>query len=144
MSNSQPPGDADVAHHLQRNEVLMRDLNARIARLAIGLGVPLQSEQDITEAIHSLRHPALAEERRSGEDRRGGGRSSGPDRRVSYQREELRGLLVIRYGVELRLVDQLGFTVTQEIMHGVELRLERRGIHPEAYGERPDWHDASE
>ena len=118
---------------LERNEVLLHDINARIARLAIALGVSLHSEQEIAEAMHSLRAQSLVEvplERRG----TGGNHGAGPERRLANLREELRGLLVLRYGEQSRMVSELGASVTRDIIANAEAQLDRDGFAPGADG----------
>ena len=113
----------------------MGEINARIARLAIALGVSLQSDDEVTQVINRPKSAVLTLERRTGVERRTGERaSSSPDRRVAWQWEELRGLLVLRYGVERRYVDEVGVVATQHIMVEAEQRLERDGFKPGADG----------
>lgn len=116
-------------------ESSISEINTRIARLAIALGVSLQNDHEVTQVIQRPRPLAQAVERRSGMDRRAGDRaSSSPDRRLAYQWEELRGLLVLRYGVERRYVNEVGVTATQHIMIEAEQRLARDGFKPGADG----------
>ena len=124
-----PPAD-EQALLLQRNETLLHDLNARIARLAIALGVSLQNEQEISDAIHSLQGSPVEQERRRGE----GQLQGSAERRVSHIREELRGLLVLRYGEQTRLVAEWGVMVTKKLMAGAEAQLDRDGFVPGADG----------
>ena len=132
MSHDPNPTADEQALLLQRNETLLHDLNARIARLAIALGVSLQNEQEIADAIHSLQGQGgkVEQERRSGEGRHLGS----SERRASYIREELRGLLVLRYGEHSRLVAEWGVTVTRKLMAGAEAQLDRDGFAPGADG----------
>ena len=58
-SDSLPPDDAHLLL-LERNQALLHDMNARIARLAIALGVSLHNEQQIADAIHGLQTPQVA------------------------------------------------------------------------------------
>ena len=135
MQTDQPPPSGNaIAQQLDRMEHTMGDINARIARLAMALGVSLQSDDDITRAISRPKAAAHPVERRESADRRGDLRASSPERRVAHQWEELRGLLVLRYGVEKRLVDEVGVDVTRHIMVESEQRLERDGFKPGADG----------
>lgn len=121
---------------LQRMGTSIEELNARIARLAIALGVSLQSDHEVIRAMNHASAPGMSTERRSAApDRRAGSRSdSGSDRRVASKHVELRGLLVLRYGVELRYAEQVGVTVTRQILVEVEAQLERDGFRPGADG----------
>lgn len=121
---------------LDRREAFLADLNARIARLAIALHVPLQSDDDVVAAMQSLNDcaqdpvlQAVAEDyspEHIGEH--------GAQRRLSGLRAELRGLLVMRYGVEQRCVEQLGVQATHQIMADAEAQLQREGFRPGADG----------
>ena len=120
-------------HHMESS---IKELNTRIARLAIGLGVSLQNEVEIARVM-SQQHPASAvtTERRDSLDRRGPSRmGSGPDRRMSHMREELRGLMVLRYSVETRYVDEVGATATRQILVEAEAHMQRVGFQPGADG----------
>lgn len=116
-----------------RMEHQLTEINARIARLAMALGVSLDNEQQIQAALTSLQPPVLPVERRVTPDRRTGGRG-GADRRMGATRMELRGLLVLRYGAELRYVEQVGARSTRALMEAVEQRMEQRGFEPGADG----------
>ena len=69
-------------------------LNSRIARLAIGLGVSLKTDGDLARLMSRHQVSAVPRERQ-------------PilDQPMENQWEELRGLLVLRYGVETSCVD---------------------------------------
>ena len=108
---------------LQRMESSIEELNARIARLAIALGVSLKNENELVRVIHELQAQAEAHEFQST-----------PDRRLASKRTELRGLLVLRYGMEQRLVDQVGVTATKHILVEAEEHLVRVGFEPGADG----------
>lgn len=141
IPDSLDPADAQL-RMLARNEALLHDINARIARLAIALGVSLHSEQEISDAIHGLQAQPVPVERRGTGERRTGARSGGAERRVSYVREELRGLLVLRYDAQTRLVAELGVRVTRGIMANAEAQLDRDGFAPGADGvDRSDYLD---
>lgn len=110
-------------------------LNARIARLAIGLGVSLKSDDEVIRVMSRQQMVLVSHERRVGLERREASRTgSGPERRVAHQWEELRGLLVLRYDVETRYVDEVGVTATRQILVEAEAHLERAGFKPGADG----------
>jgi hypothetical protein len=121
---------------LQTRGLSFGDLNARIARLAIGLGVSLESEADIAHVIQQQRAATpVGHERRTSEGSFDASRlGSNPDRRVANKMEELRGLLVLRYGLESQLVDDIGVAATQKILSDSEKQLEREGFKPGADG----------
>jgi hypothetical protein len=102
------PVEDPQAMRLQRMVSSIEAINVRIARLAIGLGVTLSSEAEVAELMrcHQLK----------------------PDLSIDNQREELRGLLVLRYGVETRYVDQVGLITTRQILIEAEQHLLRDGF----------------
>lgn len=117
------PGAGLETSDLARRETFLADLNARIARLAIALHVPLHSEADVQAAMHAL-EPGEAVV----------GAEHSAQRRAQGLRAELRGLLVLRYGVEQRCVEEFGVEVTQQIMAEAEAQLQREGFQPGADG----------
>lgn len=121
---------------LQALESSMEGLNARIARLAIGLGVSLQDEHELARVMS---RPPLAvvpvERRVSGGQRQPDRRLSGAERRTAHHWEELRGLLVLRYHTETLYVDEVGVVATRQILIQVEEHLERDGFSPGADGQ---------
>ncbi len=123
--------EPEVAH-LQAS---FDDLNIRIARLAIALSVPLASDADVQSALKALTDPAVDVERRLVADRRSANRTErGPERRLSYLRIELRGLLIMRYDMEVKLSEQVGSTGAREIIESSALTLSRQGFDPEKSG----------
>lgn len=132
-----------INDRLQRMEGSMEELNARIARLAIALGVPLNTDQDVQHVMSkSFQQVAPPQALPRAGDRReaqsthfkGLDRRSGTDRRLAYKWEELRGLLVLRYGVEKTYVQQVGLDATRQIMTTAEQHLQRDGFRPGADG----------
>lgn len=135
MSTEPSPEESALAHRLEAIESSFDALNARIARLAIALGVSLETDAAITTLMHEHPLQALPNERRLSVDRRSPSRTSqGPDRRLAHKREELRGLLVLRYGVETRYVNQHGVVATRQILVESEAHLVRDGFKPGADG----------
>ena len=131
-----PLSDSDKLARMIAMEASIEALNARIARLAIGLGVSLESEAEVARLM-SQNHPAspVAHERRSGAGQVDASHmGANPDRRVAHKHEELRGLLVLRYGVEMRYVDEVGVVATRQIMVEAEAHLLREGFKPGADG----------
>jgi len=122
----------DVSHRLGSS---LEALNARIARLAIGLGVSLDDRVSVEKLMQQSQVPQVAHERRAprpnGQSNYSG--SSG-DRRVAHQREELRGLLVLRYHMETVSVNDHGLAVTRQILVAAQEHLVRRGFKPGADG----------
>jgi len=90
-SNTEAPRPLAAGHLVE----ILTDLNTRIARLAIALHIPLNTDADIQEAIHT-RDPQAPH----GVERR-----DSSERRTTLQRCELRGLLVMRFGTEIKLVE---------------------------------------
>lgn len=107
----------------------------RIARLAIALGVALDNEGEVT-SLMSEEHdtPVLHERRVSADPGDAAHAHTGPECRVAHQRQELRGLLVMRYEIEKRYVDDAGITAAHQIMIEAEQQLERKGFKPGADG----------
>lgn len=135
--NSDPPPDGPAFNAYQHGlAVSIEALNARIARLAIGLGVPLDTEAEIAQVMNR-KSPAstVAHERRTHHDGIDVTHlGANPDRRVAHKFEELRGLLVLRYGVETRYVKDVGADATRQIMSDAEANLVRDGFKPGADG----------
>ncbi len=121
---------------LERREGFLADLNARIARLAIALHVPLESDADVIAAMKTLsendQNPLLQAHADDYSPEHIG--EHGAQRRLSGLRAELRGLLVLRYGVEQRTVEQFGVQATHQIMAEAEAQLQREGFRPGADG----------
>jgi hypothetical protein len=117
-------GDADgQALSLQRMALSIEALNARIARLALALGVSLQSEGELSFVLQEPPaqtgpHPF----------------QSTPERRVASKWLELRGLLVLRYGEEKRYVDEVGVSATRQILLQTEAHMLREGFQSGADG----------
>lgn len=125
------PDDEFQARRLDRMESSMRDLNARIARLAMALGVSLQSAEGVTAVMQCDASVRMVPDRRTGVDRRAGSRAdAGPDRRVASKWVELRGLLVLRYGLEKSYVDDVGSPATIHILRAAEEQMRREGFRP--------------
>ena len=135
MSHANPPPSAYAdaqspeAQLLRRKMESFGQLNARIARLAMGLGLSLAQEADLQRVL-AFQKPSVLHERRGQQaDRRGGQRGgSSSDRRASHRWEELRGLVVMRYELETRLVADMGAGATHELMHAASAQLTREGF----------------
>lgn len=115
MTTPPPP----LSHEQQRMGRAVAELNARIARLAIGLGISLQNDNAVTQALCRT------------DDTRA-------NRRHALQRDELRGLLVLRYGIQARCVQRVGRGTTWQILCEAEVHLERDGFRPGASGNALD------
>lgn len=111
----------------------IEELSSRIARLAIGLGVSLKTD---AEVAHAMSHDGLvALERRRAAERRDAPRTGNTaERRQSHLREELRGLLVMRYDIETHCVEAVGAFATRQILVETEAHLARDGFQPGTTG----------
>lgn len=121
-----------LAAHLQRMSGSIEQLSARIARLASALDVDLQNESELDRVLNMDGGGAPAHERRAAANSTLPAGS--PERRKSHLREELRGLLVLRYGVTRRFVDRVGVDATRHILVNAQDQLEREGFKPGAAG----------
>jgi len=123
MQIDERPGPDPEARRLHRMESSIEGLNARIARLSIALGVSLKTENELDHIMGQLQ--AQAETHAF---------QTTPDRRLTAQQTELRGLLVLRYGLEQRFVEQVGVTATRHILFEAEEHLVLAGFEPGADG----------
>ena len=124
--------DEALAAHLQRMSGSIEQLSARIARLASALDVDLQNESELDRVLNMDGGGAPAHERRAAAN--SALPAGSPERRKSHLREELRGLLVLRYGVTRRFVDRVGVDATRHILVNAQDQLEREGFKPGAAG----------
>ena len=124
MQTDQDPPDSDVKipkeyEQEQRMESSLEALDVSIARLAIILGVPLNTDADIQRAmLEPQNNPALA----------------GMEARLAQKHAELRALLIMRYDMEKRFSDEVGAQNTRQIMEEAEQHLSQRGFRPGADG----------
>jgi hypothetical protein len=138
VTESQPAGE-QISQQWQALESSLEGLNARIARLAIGLGVSLQDERALADVMsRSPLAAASVERRNSGERRQPERKPSGAERRTAHHWEELRGLMVLRYHAETRCVDEVGVVAARQLLIEVEAHLEREGFSPGADGQHLD------
>ena len=111
----------------------MEALNARIARLAMAIDVDLNDRLAVDAVMVRPQNPAVAQERRAvGADVVHASVTS--ERRHANQREELRGLLLLRYQMEVDSLTDHGWHVTREAMKQAEEHLVRQGFKPGADG----------
>lgn len=110
----------------------LEQLNARIARLAIGLGVSLDDPACLEKLMHQPQVQPVAQERRVA--RASIVPAGSVERRTAHQREELRGLLVLRYQMETTSVNVNGLDVTRQVLHETEAHLVQQGFKPGADG----------
>jgi hypothetical protein len=116
----------EMAYVRQRLE----DLSARIARLSIGLRIPLDTDADIHQAIHALaKMPATDFERRTNKHA-----SVSLVRRTNRHRSELRGLLVMRFEAETTMVGLVCGATSQMVLCSVAQRMESLGFKAGAGG----------
>jgi len=101
-------------------------LNARIARLAIGLGLSLDKQSDLDQLLEQT------PEHTSGQHGTALKLSSG--HRARHQRNELRGLLVLRYRLEADTLSDIGLDATREVYEKSRVNLINRGFKPGADG----------
>lgn len=112
----------------------LEDLNARIARLAISLDVPLGNDADVDKLIHRQPPPNVTVERRVNGERRVTARGDSTDRRTAARFEELRGLVILRYEVECHYVEEVGAEATRQILVDVEEHMRKEGFKPGSDG----------
>lgn len=118
-----------LSAHLQRMSESVERISARIARLATVLDVNLQNDSELDRLLNMDGGTPGGHERRVS-----GLPSAGPERRKSNQQEELRALVVLRYGVARRYVDRVGVQATRHILVHAQEQLEREGFRPGASG----------
>jgi hypothetical protein len=120
---------------MQHIESSLEALNARIARLALALGLSLQNKKDMAWVMsrHDCSEPDP--ERRTQKELHSNSRLDfSGERRVSQTWNELRGLLVLRSDLQKHSVEQVGVVATRKLMDEAEESLERRGFEPGADG----------
>jgi hypothetical protein len=116
-----------------RLAVSMEALNARIARLAMALGVNLDDRAAVDALmVKQLTFPGEAERRRA--SAAGSHDTVTSERRTAHKREELRGLLVLRYQMETTSLNDNGFAATRQVMAQAKEHLVRQGFKPGADG----------
>ncbi len=119
----------------QRMGASMEALNARIARLAMALNIPLQDEAAVKVLMEKSGIAEVLHERRvQATNQPAVHHSHGPERRIAQQREELRGLLLLRYHMEATSLNTTGLESTREMLLQVEENLVRQGFKPGADG----------
>jgi hypothetical protein len=115
-----PPFSIEAqAKHVRRMVSSMESLNTRIARLALALDMPLDRQGEQSQLMSC--HPVA------------------PNLPMAHQREELRGLLVLRYEVQTRCVARIGITATRQILVEAEQKLLLKGFHLGDDGIDPDF-----
>lgn len=135
MPTDLPGGGGPVADQLRRMCHSVRELSARIARLATSLGVDLENQAELDRVLQSDATRVPTPDRRVTPDRRSSARASmSPDRRKAHMRDELRGLLVLRYGVARSVVNRVGVDAARHIMESAQDQLVREGFKRGADG----------
>lgn len=129
------PHQPAIDEHMKRVGGSFEELNARIARLAIALGVSLETDDAVQRVLGMAGVRAKAAPPEGlGERRRQRVAFSGQDRRQTHKWVELRGLLILRYGVEKQYVEAYGLEATRHLLHAAEEHLTRDGFKPGADG----------
>ena len=113
---------ANSLHSIDRS---LSELNARIARLGMALGISLEKEEEIQRILnHQPKgHPMHAEQ--------------GPEFQKNEQEHvliELRGLIIMRYEIERHIAQDQGATVTRQVLEQVQVNLKKHGFKPGADG----------
>jgi hypothetical protein len=135
MTQDGSASDPELSDRLTRMEQHLEEVNTRIARLAIALGISLEDDSQAQLASQTPAVPIASPDRRGSDANATAGREHrGPDRRMNCKREELRGLLIMRYGLQQRYVETVGVQATRQIMVTAEAHLERDGFRPGADG----------
>ncbi|MBP7352087.1 MAG: hypothetical protein KA964_03615 [Comamonas sp.] len=104
-----------LQEHVERLSASIERLNARIARLATALDVSLDKDSEVERVLQR-------------------DTNAPSDARQHRMREELRGLLVLRYRVTTRYTQKLGAEVTRDLFICAEEKLLREGFRPGADG----------
>lgn len=104
-----------TAERLRRLIDELSGLGARIALLARQLRLPLQTRAEVEQALAGGEHEQV-------------------HGREACMREELRGLLVLRYELVTRISDEVGAQAARDILLGAQDRLLREGFGPHAPG----------
>lgn len=117
-----------------RTEHSLEDLNARIARLALFLGIALDDAHALQAVINAPAAPHVERRCASPADCL----HTGPERRREREREELRGLLVMRYQLEAQSLGDQGYAITREVWAQAHAHLMQQGFKPGADGSTLD------
>lgn len=121
METNQPENNTDAlfettSKHLEK---LLEQLDMSIARLALACGVSLDSEESINLA---MRNPIES------------AHESSSEHEEQQLHEQLRGLLVLRYELEKRCVEEVGEQATRDLMAQAEAHLNALGFAPGSDG----------
>jgi hypothetical protein len=115
-----------------RMSASLEALNARIARLAMALDLSLDSPAVQDDLMASIPAPVVIERRQAGSSN--AAVQVGSDRRIAHKRNELRGLLALRYHLEAISVRENGLSLTHQVLVDAQAHLVRQGFKPGADG----------
>lgn len=122
-----------LASQLQRMSSSVEEISARIARLAKTLDVDLQNENELNRVLSLDGGGGVpAQERRAAAT--AALPPGSPERRKAHLQQELRALLVMRYGIATHYVEEVGVTAARHILVNAQDQLEREGFKPGASG----------
>lgn len=116
----------------ERMGASLEALNARIARLAMALDLSLDSQAEQDAVMAATPETVVFERRQTGSSNTVIQVSS--ERRVAHKRNELRGLLALRYHLETVSVNENGLLLTRQVLIEAEAHLVRQGFKPGADG----------
>jgi len=129
------PHQSVIDDHMRRVGSSFEELNARIARLSIALGVSLDTDEAVQRVLGIAGVRAKSGPPEGVPERRRQRHAfSGADRRQTHKWVELRGLLVLRYGVEKQYVEAYGLEATRHLLQATEEHLASEGFKPGADG----------
>jgi len=112
----------------------LETINARIARLAIGLGISLDTAQAVQELLELPPAPPVAVERRVAGSAAPAGMQRPVERRIAHLKEELRALVVLRYRLESASVENNGLAATRDLLNQAHRHLLEQGFKPGSDG----------
>lgn len=116
--------------HLHRMVESLEAINTRIARLAIALKLSLEKESEVQQVLNQATESGPSQAHQAPPAHLG----SSPNGRATHNREELRGLLVLRYQMETHYMNEVGVQVTRQILKSVQEHMTRIGFKPGAEG----------
>jgi len=118
----------------------LETITARIARIAIGLGVDMDNEQTLKDILSLPAAVPVAIDRRVAAPDAQRTLPHTAERRVAHLKEELRALVVLRYRLESTSIEQHGLNATRELLDQAHQHLMHQGFKPGADNwDAPDW-----
>lgn len=114
----------------------LETVSARIARLAIALGIDLDNAQTLDALMAQPAAAPVLEERRKNMVNTAFPLSPSGERRVAHLKEELRALVVLRYHLESSSLEHNGLQATREMLEQAHRHLLEQGFKSGADG----WH----